>query len=998
MKQKSGNGGADIMNTKIEKLLNGKGGNYIFPFFWQHGETEEVLREYMKVIDESNIKAVCVESRPHPDFCGEKWWQDMDVILDEARKRNMKVWILDDSHFPTGFANGAMTDQPDELCRQSICCRIYDMRPGAEQAVNTENQPDGAADSCSEHASTKALHISSQELLHPDPFQKSMIETYVMRDEQRAFDDDRLLGLWAVRLDGHVSGQTEEAGGTEAGKTADGFRNENSAARINLLPMIKDGELNWEIPEGNWKVYALHLTRNYGYHRSYINMMDKTSCRVLIDAVYEPHYAHYKDDFGTTIAGFFSDEPELGNGHLYEVNDPFGTKGMDHPWSRELEEKLQKKLGDEYSLQMALLWEQEADPTATARARYAFMDAVTELVKEDFSMQLGEWCRERGVMYIGHLIEDDNHHTRTGSSLGHYFRGLWGQDMSGIDDIGGQVFPQGEDVSYNNGTFQHRNGEFYHYMLGKLGSSAAAIEPRKNGNSMCEIFGNYGWSEGVRLEKYLADHFLVRGINHYVPHAFSPKEFPDPDCPPHFYAHGHNPQYRHFGYLMAYMNRVCSLISDGHHAAPAAILYHAEGDWTGKCMTADKIGHLLADAQIEYDYIPQDVFAHPEDFKTQIRDQALQVNPQEYRVVIVPYMQFVTKAFAEAVKELSSHHVPVIFVGGLPEGLCDMPEDEAAADNREKSQEETLATQERIQEIFQKYGEIATPDELVTVLRKKGIPELTISPADNRIRYIHYIHEDGSSMWMFVNEGREVYRGKVTLPASDYSDRRLVLYGYDAWTNCIEPVKREGNTLFLEIEPLKSRIFIADPAASAEETAKFQKKNIWDGSDTEAEKTGADFQKQDPAFKKQQLAMKSGWRRSICSSKAYPAFAEEKEVILPDRLAEEMPEFSGFVRYENTLEASADDCIYLEITDAYEGVEVFVNERSLGIQIVPVYRYDLTGHLRDGENRIRIEVATTLEREMAKIPDRFGRKSEVKGLSGITGDVRVWKVTVSQPI
>ena len=24
-------------------------------------------------------------------------------------------------------------------------------------------------------------------------------------------------------------------------------------------------------------------------------------------------------------------------------------------------------------------------------------------------------------------------------------------------------------------------------------------------------FGNYGWQEGVRLEKYLADHFLVRG-------------------------------------------------------------------------------------------------------------------------------------------------------------------------------------------------------------------------------------------------------------------------------------------------------------------------------------------------------------------------------------------------------------------------------------------------------------------------------------------------------
>ena len=169
--------------------------------------------------------------------------------------------------------------------------------------------------------------------------------------------------------------------------------------------------------------------------------------------------------------------------------------------------------------------------------------------------------------------------------------------MSGIDDIGGQVIPQGEDLNYDDGVFSKRIGEFYHYMLGKLGSSSAAIEPLKKGNSMCEIFGAYGWSEGVRLEKYLVDHFLVRGINHYVPHAFSPMAFPDPDCPPHFYAHGNNPQYRHFGCLMAYTNRVCELITHGRHVAEIAVLYHGEGEWTGKCMFSHKPAHLLADAQ-----------------------------------------------------------------------------------------------------------------------------------------------------------------------------------------------------------------------------------------------------------------------------------------------------------------------------------------------------------------------------------------------------------------
>ncbi len=165
--------------------------------------------------------------------------------------------------------------------------------------------------------------------------------------------------------------------------------------------------------------------------------------------------------------------------------------------------------------------------------------------------------------------------------------------MAGVDTIGGQILPQGEDCNVTNQLLGNRIGEFYHYMLAKLASSAASIEPLKKGRSFCEIFGAYGWSAGLRLEKYLLDHCMVRGINHFVPHAFSAKEFPDPDCPPHFYAEGHNPQHRHFGSLMAYTNRLCELISDGKHIANVAVLYHGEAEWTGQYMASHVVGHII---------------------------------------------------------------------------------------------------------------------------------------------------------------------------------------------------------------------------------------------------------------------------------------------------------------------------------------------------------------------------------------------------------------------
>ena len=46
------------MEERLKEVLQGREGNYIIPFFWQHGESEETLREYMEKIHMSGIRAV----------------------------------------------------------------------------------------------------------------------------------------------------------------------------------------------------------------------------------------------------------------------------------------------------------------------------------------------------------------------------------------------------------------------------------------------------------------------------------------------------------------------------------------------------------------------------------------------------------------------------------------------------------------------------------------------------------------------------------------------------------------------------------------------------------------------------------------------------------------------------------------------------------------------------------------------------------------------------
>jgi len=115
------------MDRRLYDILNGREENYLFPFYWQRGDHTEKIPEQIQRIYDSGCRAFCVESRPHPDFVGESWWRDMDIILAEAEKRGMKVWLLDDDKFPTGHAAGMIAKKHPELRQWELIERHVDV-------------------------------------------------------------------------------------------------------------------------------------------------------------------------------------------------------------------------------------------------------------------------------------------------------------------------------------------------------------------------------------------------------------------------------------------------------------------------------------------------------------------------------------------------------------------------------------------------------------------------------------------------------------------------------------------------------------------------------------------------------------------------------------------------------------------------------------------------------------------------------------------------------
>jgi hypothetical protein len=851
------------MQKVIRSMLEGKTENHILPFFWQHGESESILREMVAKIHEAHIGAVCVESRPHPDFLGESWWRDMDIIMDECKKRDVAVWILDDAKFPTGYAAGRVVrDFPEH--------RKWFLK---ETHIDVIGPASGTS---------FLLKVPAGDIL------------YRVVASPRTGEND------------HVSGSF-----------------------IDLTGCIADDQIYWEVPEGYWRIFYMTLSRVSGHSvrlDEYLNPLTAEGTQVLIDTVYEAHYQHYGDEFGKTFKGFFSDEPQMGNAYGYHASIgrvPY----MSMPWCDELETMLKQSLGEEMSSLLPGLWYEIGENTW--KVRYAYMDAMTRLYDKNFCTRIGDWCRAHGVEYIGHVIEENNCHGRLGNGTGHYFRSLWGQDMAGIDVVLHEIIPgiKGSSHAWTSRDFE-ADDEFFYYGLAKLCSSLAHIDPKKKGRAMCEIFGAYGWVEGLRQMKWLTDFMLVRGINCYVPHAFTPKEFPDPDCPPHFYARGKNPQYRDFFRLMDYMNRVSSLISGGTHVASAAVLYHAEGEWSGsEYMKSQTPVRVLAEEQIDCDILPIDtILSH-----TKLNDKKqLSVGNETYGALILPYMKAIPMSLVSALRELAGQGLPVFFVNGLPKQLTDK-----SADGSEDM--ESLLSG----------CEVIPLGQLAAKLRTLGIYDLTVTCSVPDLRIYHY-RQGESDHYLLFNES-VVYTQETELKLCD---SRIPLR-YDAYKNKLYSIPftcaNEENLLIpVKLAPYEGMVITLD----GENASLSESGNIPAWRDALPE-----FHPIQPIGGK--------WSLSTASAEGYPSFTpyctlEELKNLNASGM---LPRFSGTIRYEAVFNGDAfsrGGPVQLDLGVVGETAHIWLNGEDMGTCISFPYRVSVDGKVQKGENRLVIDVTNTL--------------------------------------
>ncbi len=603
--------------TNTEKILKGDLVNCHYPFFWLcGGETVQEVVDAVQRVYDSGCDGFTVESRGFKDF-EVQWWVLYDALLEKAKSLGLKVIVLDeDWEGPTGHAYGLL------------------------------NKPEN------EHLRRKSVLEQHVDVIGPAKIDLVVGKAGCWTPTKR---QDDVIGCFAYKRTG--------------------MGNEIDIANpIDLTANIKDGILSCEIPEGNYRIMYVFAGARYSEINKddFIDMLDADSVKLLIDSIYSEYERRYSQYFGNTIIGFFSDEPFIGNAYVFCGNTgkgkhedtKVGHTGITFPYNNNIKTRLDAIYGCDTTKYFPSLW--YWDEAVSPKFRNAYMNIVGDLYHECFTAQVGKWCKDRGLIYIGHVLEDNNLHSRVGDGPGHYFRSQDGQSMPGMDIVLHQIMPGFADIDLGGYGAYIYESEFYHYILGKLHSSAAHTYPAYKGKAMCEVTIGYGWAEGSQLAKWLFDYLLVRGTNFFVPGAIRPK-FPDILHAPHFGDNeGREPQFDGYCKILDYSKKVVTALDGTKHICNGAILYHAQAEWMSgdDYMLMQRPAKVLYDAHIDFDILCEDLLDNVcvENGKCKLSET--------YDCIVVPYAKYLPKTLLAQLTALKEKGADIIFVDGLPEG-CD---------------------------------------------------------------------------------------------------------------------------------------------------------------------------------------------------------------------------------------------------------------------------------------------------------------------------------------
>ncbi len=98
------------------------------PLFWMHGdenETRERLEMYVEKVAQGGNGCFIAESRPHSDWLGPKWYEDLKICAEAAKELDLEMWVLDERWWPSQTVAGKV---PPEYRVKRLAAEATDVK------------------------------------------------------------------------------------------------------------------------------------------------------------------------------------------------------------------------------------------------------------------------------------------------------------------------------------------------------------------------------------------------------------------------------------------------------------------------------------------------------------------------------------------------------------------------------------------------------------------------------------------------------------------------------------------------------------------------------------------------------------------------------------------------------------------------------------------------------------------------------------------------------
>jgi len=367
----------------------------------------------------------------------------------------------------------------------------------------------------------------------------------------------------------------------------------------------------------NIEISEYYTEKASSSHPNSVNRIDSTN-KDVIDTFIDNTYEKYKDALGDTFnkaTAIFTDEPSvipkiIPENFFEEFYNKYGYDAKDYIYC--IEDSSLAQTHEEYM----------------ARIHYGRL--VGEFFHTNYCKKLGDWCRDNGKLFAGHLDLD---HIPDGGATQGYFSHLHALsefDIPGIDVIWHQIRIPEENIPT-----VPEGAPFFP----RLASSAA--HQKGNNLALTESFAVYSDAVTPDEFQYILNYQAIRGINVFNIMLAASGYSKTSSLVERPVFSSRKPGFYNLEHLNTYFKRLSYLLKLGKPQIDTALYIPCADFWSNeeKSKKASesyiKEGNLLENKNIEFDIIDDYAISDAE-----ATDGGLKIGTMIYSKIVVPKCEF----------------------------------------------------------------------------------------------------------------------------------------------------------------------------------------------------------------------------------------------------------------------------------------------------------------------------------------------------------------------